>query len=720
MINKFISAVKYIWKNLLWLPVAVWIVGSIFTQKPAEAFDAGINAPAIFYSGDIAPSTAPFKGVAVATQTPTVDMYDRQFNTISAQINYSSFTMRTVTFTDGTPSTATITIASNTALAAATSWITISVGSNTALNATTAYITIVISSNSALDKAQLTLTLSSSPFSIAWSSFSVAPYVTYSTPTFPSVQLAQASYTFVEGRDWYRSGGIGSRTVDFASQTAVNIAAALNFSTYGITASTGFLGMPPYISTGSNSQNGIVIIMARSYGRYANPFQLQSSTQFAMTVCYSTAGNGLPNLNQFASTPTAFTGGRDPAFIRVTSTATFTYIAGRDFAVDPLVLGSSGTATSIALALSITSQSAVGFVASTATMFGTANAFLNQFSTAIYGPSVVFLRAVTPGTFANSWSVTSSTQFALTVAYSTGVFNLAPNPAFTLARSSALNFNGGLDNVVLKVNGIPLVIGQDWFVGSVASATALSISSAIAFNVRLTTNVVVSTASMFTGGYSIVYCTSAFINHNEFNIYSSSNFALVVSTDPGGSVYADGSSTGSFKGGSLSNIDTGTVSISATNNFAPGMAVWLSTQSGQTPPGRLTFGTTYFVCSPSGSNLSPTKFSLSHTSTGAANNIPYVTGVATQNALGGNTYTLQPVGWSSAAVITWQFSNDGQNWFGLSGPSITINSTTMPGTTFYDFGSASFAKINYRYLRQYIWSAVGDAINVVTNIFGKY
>lgn len=776
IMNKLIKAAKYIWDTLLWVPLVAFAVGSLITRQPepAGAFDAGINAPAIFYNVDL--STEP---VLVSSRTYIVDLYDKQVNKFSAQVVVSSVTIPPINFTDGNASTATITIASNTALAAATSWITITVTSNTALAPTTAYITIVISSNTALKGAQLTLIKSTAPFGIVYSSYQVISgtpslaYVTYSTPTFASVQTAVSSYTFTQGKDWFMSStwSIPSSSnnlnlVDAASNTAISIANALNFSTYGIIASTPNAFMPPYISTGTN----VVVVQAILAGKYANAWLMQSSTQFAMTVCYSTGPQnsnpstvGTPIGISTTTAPLNFVGGQDPAYLTINTTWTYRLIAGRDFAIDPFVQGSSATAFNIAMALNSSSQAAFGLSASTAmcvtpsnlSPFAPVNNFLTQFSTSIYSPSVVIVLAVTPGFYANNWTIASSTQFALSVAYSTGFQNGTANPAFTLARSTPLNFNGGLDPVMLKVNGITLLNGRDWFSSSFASMTALSISSAISGNggtgnIKLSTNVIQSTASMFTSGFSIVYMTSTYVNKNFFNLYTSSQFALTVSTDPMGfstmSVFADGSSTGSFKGGFDTQIDTTAVFISTGTGFAykflaTGSAVWLSTTNGQTPPGALTWGTTYYLMpvtiSTPNAKLPPSilvsssvplsigrAFTLAQTSTGAFAGIPFTTGLSTQNLAGGNTYTLNPINFQFAANIIWKFSNDNQNWMSVNQASFTVSNTSLANsTTYYDFGLLAgnqSGTIGYRYIRSDVQSSSNTPCNVHLNIVGKY
>lgn len=115
-------------------------------------------------------------------------------------------------------------------------------------------------------------------------------------------------------------------------------------------------------------------------------------------------------------------------------------VAGRDF-----VVGASTMASATSLKAAI-------------------NALPNPSVTADYdiGDATITLTAVSPGTLYNSVSLVTSDAAKLSV--------------------SAATLTGGLNNASIRINGVSLVQGRDWFVADVSSNTALGLAAGINAN----------------------------------------------------------------------------------------------------------------------------------------------------------------------------------------------------------------------------------------------
>lgn len=220
-----------------------------------------IDNPTVIFNTQIASDA-----VLCATKTYTVDVNDRQVNRLAAFIIYSTVTVPSIAFTDGSTSTAALTISSNTALssAAATNMMT-------------------ISSNAAL---------------------------------LPNTYFTINGFVLKENVDWssceFSTSNRGAH--NFSTATAVSIAAAVNFSSYSVTAST--------------VASGVVRFTARTKGVIGNSLTLSAST-VALSV----------------SATTYFTGGRNPTVFKINGVR---FEADVDF---PVALTSSRTAQNISSAI---------------------------------------------------------------------------------------------------------------------------------------------------------------------------------------------------------------------------------------------------------------------------------------------------------------------------------------------------------------------------------
>lgn len=671
---------------------ALAIVAAHLPER-AQAFDAMANGPAIRYSSDVSSTTS-----IARRSTFTVDLDDLQVNRVSVQVTYSSYQATNCTVFDGRASTISVTIASNTALSGATAFMQITITSNPVLVPATAYISVYITSNSALAGAQIQLIKSTSPDGVHGT-----------------------SVTLTEGVQWSRNQfGQLYNSPDCSSCAALSLSSAIaRFAAFDLAASTpgssfGW-ALFPYISTGTaqaESGDAQVVIRALNPGAFANNWFVASSTPGALTVAYSSA-----QANSYqppgASSQTAYTkfpmkNGQDGVVITLITNATYTFVAGREFQI-----GTHSTATALNIANAI-NFSSYSIVAST-------NAGAPFFLTTSTGDSQVLVQAITAGLAGNRFQIRSSTQFAATVAITTAVTNskIFAGPQF---------FQGGRDPAWIMANGARFTNGVDWFTGYTASNTAFSIIDA--FNksqYTSSTTIFVSTAQMANSpNLSILYATSTFSGAFRYGWASSTQAAMTLSNAT--TVQVGGISqisTGTMTGGFASNLSTFNFVITATNTLVFCQAVWISTVNGAVPPGRLVVGSTYYVTIASGSGSSDPeirqRFTLSDTSTGAAQGLPWFTGLSTVSAQGGEIVVLNvSPGRPTPVKFTMAVSNNLAQWVNtppvVNAASVTVAQTTLQNsTTWYDLGT-----VNYRYLQFRIDGSSDSVTRFTINVNGKY
>lgn len=211
-----------------------------------------------------------------SSRTYVVDVNALQASRVTAFVTYATVTPSPILFTDGKVATAAITISSPAALSSAP-----------------AVALIAITSNTALVNAVLTLV----------------------TPA--------GSFQFREGApgSWSRNNfSTQTSQQNFSTRTAVSLAATINFSSYGVTASTNI--------------NNVVRVVVREYGVIGNTFSMISSTLSAL------------------STGT-FRNGRDLSVLKINNTSF------RPFVEYMLTNTASGTAKSLSLAIASSAVSNV-------------------------------------------------------------------------------------------------------------------------------------------------------------------------------------------------------------------------------------------------------------------------------------------------------------------------------------------------------------------------
>jgi len=258
--------------------------------------------------------------------------------------------------------------------------------------------------------------------------------------------------------------------------------------------------------------------------------------------------------------------------------------------------------------------------------------------------NVIALIAYTSGTFANSWTLTSSTPAAI----------------------STVTWAFGQNAGYFTINGVTLTEGTDFDAETSSQVTANSIEEAINDNASLAS---IITATNSASGQVYMTANSAGVN------------AYPISVSDSGDISVD---FYRFTGGSVSDINVSADTIAETNHgFGIGLPILFANVSG-TDPGGLSDQTTYYAIPTETANA----FKVSDTSTGAAAGID----IDITDVTGGGSFTFTALDFDTgSAGFLWKGSNDGTNFSDLSVSSITYSA---PGNQIWDMGD-----YNYRYLR---------------------
>lgn len=478
--------------------------------------------------------------------------------------------------------------------------------------------------------------------------------------------------TFTDGR-----ASTGSITV--ASNTDFTIRAATNAITIAATSALAPSKASNTITIASNTAltgavltvNGTQLIEGRDWtkqstatGTAANLKNLLDTfpgmdASTASSVVYTTAavaGVGGNSFTMTSSTPAALT----------VLTANFT--GGRENGLTSAVLTVNGVAYRNGYLW--TSLDANGIDNSTMTATSIAS-MLNHITglSAQAISSVVTATATTAGTAGNSFSFASSTPTAMTVA--------------------SANFTGGRATTTVTINGTVLTNGVAWTTGSTSSATAKSISDAIAASSALNT-IITSTWNA-----SAVVTATASVSGTVGN--------YAWSTNNSGSLTLTNSS---LYGGSNASWVVNTPTITITGHGYPlGLGVLYST--GTIAITGLTNQTTYYVI-PLDANSIKLASSRANALLGTAISLASLT------ANGQHTFTLTPNTLTGSPSWKWQESNDNSNWNDVSVSSVTFASPYTTTATFWDFG-----QINPRYLRLNFAAPTTGCVNLRAKGNGK-
>lgn len=401
--------------------------------------------------------------------------------------------------------------------------------------------------------------------------------------------------------------------INLTSDTATNLAAAISSDT-----TTGILAQT--ITTSSN------VITATA------PFTDNGSIGNTYT-CLSSSPTVL------SCTGAKFTNGKDNNLLNASLTF---FVQGTSVVVSnpanwPLTQQSSNTATNIQAAIAAAIPS---------------NVFL---STVNLNGTTILSTAAVLGAGPNSWAITSSTPGALT--------------------TSSNVFTGGQNAGIVTVGGYQFIANTSYQTGATGTTAATNLAAAIS---TWPTAGILNCQSVAT----VVTCTSTLVG-------AWTNFPLKTNTT--GFTLSNGGMTGGTDSdinynylpnqyiGDFINIlyPNGGVpyytslqpsfnNIHKTSGFSAGMAVLFTTSTaGSVAPKPLVNGTTYFV-----SNIvlptfnSTGTFQLIDTATGAAAGLFFT--LSTNTLVGGDSFSLTPLGLTGTPSFNLQQSNDGVNFTQIS------------------------------------------------------
>jgi hypothetical protein len=243
------------------------------------------------------------------------------------------------------------------------------------------------------------------------------------------------------------------------------------------------------------------------------------------------------------------------------------------------------------------------------------------------------------GTYANAWTLTTSTAAALSLSGAT-MTDSVPYGAFS-------------------INGVTLTEGTNWNALTSSATTAGNISAAINANTSLSSLVTASTTSL--GVVTVISKTSGNYNYP----ISVSNTAYLTPSKL------------AVTGGSSSDINVAADSFTeASHGFSTGLALLYTTVSGTAPTG-LTDQTTYYAIP-----VNANSFQLSDTSTGAVAGLEIdITAVT-----GSGSFTFAPLSFVAGSTgFKWQGSNDGTNFVDLSVSSVTYSADGNALWSFTDY-----------------------------------
>lgn len=407
---------------------------------------------------------------------------------------------------------------------------------------------------------------------------------------------------------------------------------------------------------------GVTETLYSTYGQAVSTsptFDLTSTSRLSIQVTYSSATHANVSFTDGTKSTSTITVGTDFALLApATAFATITVSSNSVGALDGASININGHPFRNGIEWT-RQDTATG----TATSLSTAiNSALEVFiSTNVYGGSssdTVRSSSTVAGTFANSYTIVTSTPAALSVNGS------------TLTASST--FGSGRNAGTLTINNVTLTAATDFTVGATTAAVANSIAAAINANSTLA-SVVVATAplacSVSAATCGIVKSTAIAPGINNYAL-STSSYPILT---PSGS---------QFGFGVASDLDSANDIITKANTLTLGQGAWIGT----TAPTGLTASTTYYAIPV----VYGTSFKLSDTSTGAVAGV--VVNISSTSGAGG-TYTLTASSTTQGSSFVLQESNDGTNW--VTAPSTNTVTVGIPSGTASVLYDAGFTNVKY-------------------------
>lgn len=313
--------------------------------------------------------------------------------------------------------------------------------------------------------------------------------------------------------------------------------------------------------------------------------------------------------------------------------------------------------------------------------------------------NVITLVAAATGSYANSFTLTTSSSPRLWV---TRTLNADNNP-------SSAPWTNGRNPGYIFIAGRTLTEGTSFFASISSAVTAIAVHNAIRDDVYLSQIIKSTPATTSPTNRGAIY-TTATLNGIEFMYPMSVSTGFAMSGP-----YMNSMST-------PCNVSLSSDIIRQTNHgYNTGLALLYSTTSitggADSNPtigaiGGLTAKTTYFAIKVNNDEykLAPTAVAASSGGAADLTSLP-------ETAFAFNVVPIPFTANTSAGSALgakWQYSNDGSNWIDYSGSSITSTGLQVSGTTAWDFG-----EYGYRFLRFSYTAPVFGANHIHGLLYGK-
>ena len=396
-------------------------------------------------------------------------------------------------------------------------------------------------------------------------------------------------------------------------------------------------GLIPVISYAETNTGAVITKDAQGID-FTQSIDVGSYDRFSLQAIYSSASLSASSFTDGAYSSATLTVADYASLDGRPSTATITLVDGNNTSViDNAVVTINGKTYTEGIDWD-------RLATSTMTMESLASA-LNAHSEydAVSSSNVIYATASLNGTYANSWTISSSTPAAISTA----------------------GFSGGQEHGYFRIGDVTLTEGTNWNAETSSAVTAVNIQDAINDNATL---VAITSSAVQASG--IVRVRSLYPAIAQYPL-SVSNTSYLT---PSQNYLSNGSATDV-------SVPNDTITENA-HGFSTGLSVLYATVSGTAPTG-LTTGTTYYVIRDD-ANTYRLATSAVNASAGTDIDITALTGAG--------SFTVTPLAFAAgSAGFKWQGSNDNSNFSDLAVSSITYSS---PDNQLWDMG-----EYNYRYIR---------------------
>lgn len=291
--------------------------------------------------------------------------------------------------------------------------------------------------------------------------------------------------------------------------------------------------------------------------------------------------------------------------------------------------------------------------------------------------ALITASAAVVGSFANSWTVSSSTGAILV---------------------SAATLLGGQDNATIQIGTMVFTQGTDFNAVTSNGQTAENIENAITAR----TSLIIATRPH---PNAIVFATATYNGYYDWPIIVSSRTALTVSGN-------------GMSNGKISFIDVSTDIITYTGHgLQTGTAILFSTTAAQVAPGGLRNSVTYYAIRVDDNNY---RLATSTTNAYAGTNIDI-----TSLLLNSTSYTFAPLAYSGAANTGFYYSmsNDGVNFTTYTYVFPSFVPVIPSSFTYTGFSPQNaiweYCDIAYKYLKVFFTGPTSGGLNFALKMFSR-